>query len=165
MPTCGFLCLPPLEDRNAPRVREEGDLPSLSSPRTPSTPAGGMVPKTCVSLSVFSVLQFEDFLLASQFTDLVHSPICCSAHLPNSHLGLSIRCTLQISALLLKFSLFSFRFSSRLMYESDNPQHLGLPLVCFSSHLFVCLFCLSFNYLTLPPGTCYNFSWKLECCA
>ena len=60
--------------------------------------------------------------------------------------GISIWHPLQSPALLLKFSLFSFRFSSRFMYESYNPQHLGLLLVCFSCHLFVCLFCLSVNY-------------------
>lgn len=97
---CGFLCPSPLEDWKAPLVREEGDLPSLSSSRTPTALAGGMIPKTCVSLSVFSVLQFEDFLLASQFAELVHSPICCSPHLLNSRLDfrISIRCPLQIPA-------------------------------------------------------------------
>lgn len=141
VPTCGFLCPSPLEDWTAPRVREEGDLPFLSSSRTPTTPVGGMVPKTCVSLLVFSALQFEDFLPASKFTDLVHSPICCSPHLLNSCLGfrIPVRCPLWIPALILKFSLFSFRSSSRLAYESDNLQHLGLLSVHFSCHLFVSL--------------------------
>ena len=67
--------------------------------------------------------------------------------------------------LVLKFSLFSFRFSSRLMYESNKPS---IRVCCWSVslvvRLFVCLFCLSFNYLTLPPGTCCGFSWKFGCC-